>query len=329
MLSNRNSLRSQDSKNSIMDKKITISLVVPVYGVEMYIAEFARSVFSQSYSHVQYIFVDDGTKDRSIEVLKDVIDNEYPNLKDNIVIVSKDNAGLPAARKTGLEYVTGDYVYHVDPDDWLSPGSLEAIAEKALQTDADIIYFNYVKEYENRSSVKKEREYAAGQKAEYVRNMYNHKSYGTLCNKCIKTELYRHHVLYHPTYSYAEDCFLSVQLVGRATSLAYLDMDIYHYRKNNPHSLTRQNRIRRKCEYAMNFLDLYERYKEVPEDENPVSVIFDDILIQAGWYSIAYGLNLFEKYPYLSKAVARSRIRTGSDVWIPCQIITKLISCFK
>ena len=312
-----------------MMKKCTISLVVPVYGVERYIDEFARSVFSQSYPHVQYIFVNDGTKDRSIEVLNGVIDSEFPHLKDKVVIVTKDNAGLPAARKTGLEYVTGDYVYHVDPDDWLSPRSFEAIAEKAAETDADIIYFNYVKEYENRSSVKKEKVYTASQKAEYVRNMYNHKSYGTLCNKCIKTSLYRQFALHHPTYSYAEDCFLSVQLVGRASTLAYLDMDIYHYRKNNPHSITRQNRIRRKCEYAMNFLDLYEKYMDVPHEDNPVSVIFDDILIQAGWYSIAYGLDLFGKYPYLAKAVAKSRIRTGSDVWLPCQIITKIIACLK
>lgn len=311
-----------------MKNKVTISLVVPVYGVEKYIAEFARSVFSQSYQHVQYIFVNDGTKDKSIEVLNDVIDNEYPHIKDNIVIVSKENAGLPAARKTGLEYVTGDYVYHVDPDDWISPGSFQAIADIAAKTDADVIYFNYVKEYENRSSVKKEREYAIDQKSEYVRNMYNHKSYGTLCNKCIRTSLYRQYTLYHPAYSYAEDCFLTVQLIGRASSLAYLDMDIYHYRKNNPTSITRQGRTRRKREYALNFLDLYEKYKDVPACENPVVPIFDDILIQAGWYSIAYGLDLFRQYPYLAAAIRKARIRTGSDVWLPCQILTKIYACF-
>ena len=93
-----------------MNKDIVISLVVPVYGVEKYIAEFARSVFSQTYPHVQFIFVNDGTKDNSIQVLNDVIDNEFPALRDRIVVVDKKNGGLPAARKTGLEYVTGDYV---------------------------------------------------------------------------------------------------------------------------------------------------------------------------------------------------------------------------
>lgn len=312
-----------------MKTPVRISLIAPVYGVEKYIAEFARSVFSQEYPYVQFIFVNDGTKDNSIKVLNELIDSEFCHLRDRVVIVDKQNEGLPAARKTGLEYVTGDYVYHVDPDDWLSPGSFDAIAAKAEDTDADVIFFNYVKEYENRTSVKKERAYDISQKDRYVRNMYNHKAYGTLCNKCVKTSLYQHGGLYHPQFSYAEDCYLSLQLVGKASSIAYLDMDIYHYRKNNPHSITRQNRKRRKEEYALNFLDIYEKYRDMPMPENPLAPVFDDIIIQAGWYSIAYGLNLFTRFPYLASAVRKARIRFGSDVWLPCQLLVKFVCLFR
>lgn len=312
-----------------MKTPVRISLIAPVYGVEKYIAEFARSVFSQEYPYVQFIFVNDGTKDNSIKVLNELIDSEFCHLRDRVVIVDKQNDGLPAARKTGLEYVTGDYVYHVDPDDWLSPGSFDAIAAKAEDTDADVIFFNYVKEYENRTSVKKERAYDISQKDRYVRNMYNHKAYGTLCNKCVKTSLYQHGGLYHPQFSYAEDCYLSLQLVGKASSIAYLDMDIYHYRKNNPHSITRQNRKRRKEEYALNFLDIYEKYRDMPMPENPLAPVFDDIIIQAGWYSIAYGLNLFTRFPYLASAVRKARIRFGSDVWLPCQLLVKFVCLFR
>ena len=312
-----------------MNKDIVISLVVPVYGVEKYIAEFARSVFSQTYPHVQFVFVNDGTKDNSIQILNDVIDNEYPVLRDRIVIVDKENGGLPAARKTGLEYVTGDYVYHADPDDWLTPGAFEAIAATAAATDADIIFFNYVKEYETRSSVKKEWPYTVEEKSRYIRDMYNHRAFGTLCNKCVKRSLYQESDLHHPKHGYAEDCYLSVQLAGRAKSLAYLDMNIYHYRKNNPHSITRQGRKRRKEEYALNFLDLYEKYRDMPVAENPVAPIFDDILIQAGWYSIAYGLSLFSRYPYLASDIRKAKVRLGSDVWVPLQLIVKMIALLK
>lgn len=309
-----------------MKKNIEISLVIPVYGVERYIAEFARSVFGQSYPYVQYVFVNDGTKDDSIVILRQLIEDEYPHLEERVVIVDKENGGLPAARKTGLEYVTGDYVYHVDPDDWLSEGSLEAIAACAARTDADIIYFNYVKEYGDRTSVKKEKLYTSEQRELYIRNMYNHKAYGTLCNKCVKRSIYTENSLHHPVYSYAEDCFLSVQLVGYARTLAYLDLDIYHYRKTNPTSITRQGLKRRKREYVLNFLDLYEKYQS---ESHPLNVIFDDIFLQAGWYSVLYGLDLYNSHPYLADKIRSAKVRGKSNVWIPMQIFVKMFSWFK
>lgn len=307
---------------------ITISLVIPVYGVRDFIEEFADSVLGQSYPAIQYIFVNDGTRDDSITILRSLIDSRYSYRKENIIIVDKENAGLPAARKTGMEYVTGDYVYHVDPDDWLSPDSVGKIASVAEATGSDVIYFHYVKEYKTRSSVKKERFYTISEKDEYVRNMYNHRSYGTLCNKCVRHGLYRENTISFPMYSYAEDCYLTTQLVGYASSLSMLDEVVYHYRKNNPHSITRQSRKRRREEYAMNFLDLYEKYKDVPREENPVAAIFDDILIQAGWYSIRYGFSFFRRYPYLAGEIGRAKIRGGSDVALPLQILTKIIAVF-
>lgn len=310
-----------------MEERIVISLVIPVYGVEKYIEPFAHSIFRQACPSVQFIFVNDGTKDNSIAVLENLIDSQYSSLRDRIVIVNKENGGLPAARKTGLEYAEGDYIYHVDPDDWLSEGSFEAILEKIKQTEADIIFFNYVKEYENRSSIKKECPYEVSQKDKYIRNMYNHRAFGTLCNKCVRRSLYDG--IFHPRYSYAEDGYLSVQLVARAESLAYLDKDIYHYRKNNPHSITRQGRRRRKEEYALNFLDLYEKYKGAVSTEGTPSAIFDDVLIQAGWYSILYGLDLYARFPYLASEIRKARIRSGSDVILPMQLLVKLYFLFK
>lgn len=309
--------------------KPLISIVAPVYGVEKYIARFAESVLGQSYPHLQFVFVNDGTKDASIHVLNSVIDEKFPHLRDRVLIVDKENGGLPAARVTGWENVQGDYIYNVDPDDWLTVGSLEKIAQKAEETDADIIYFHYVKEYENRVSVKRESIYTAETKYEYVRNMYNHRSHGTLCNKCIKADLLRKHDIYSPVYSYAEDCYVSTQLVGYAESIAYLDEVVYHYRKNNPASITRQGRKRRKEEYILNFLDLYEKYRDIPSDQNPVEVIFDDILIQAGWYSILYGLDLFKKFPYLAHDICKAKVRGNSDVWLPAQWLVKSVAFFK
>ena len=313
-----------------MQKDIKISIIAPIYGVEQYIVEFADSVLSQSYPHIEFIFVNDGTKDRSIELLEALIAQKYEHLRPQIKIVHKANGGLPAARRTGLEHATGDYIYNVDSDDWLSEGSIAKIAAKIEQSNADIVYFNYVKEYPTRSSVKKERAYKANEQKLYVRNMYNHRSFGTLCNKCVRRALFIQNDIAVPKYGYAEDCFVSTQIVGLSNGVAYLDEDIYHYRKGVATAITSQQRRKRKREYALNFIDLYLKYRNVPEDVNPVACIFDDMLMQAGWYSIFYRLDLFKEYPWLAEAVRGAKIRGGgSDVPIVAQIFTKLVALFK
>jgi glycosyltransferase involved in cell wall biosynthesis len=313
-----------------MQQNITISIIAPIYGVENYIVEFANSILSQSYPHIEFIFVNDGTKDRSIELLEALIAEKYEHLCPQIKIVHKANGGLPAARRTGLEHATGDYIYNVDSDDWLSDGSIAKIAAKIAESGADIVYFNYVKEYPTRSSVKKERAYGAGEQRLYVRNMYNHRSFGTLCNKCVRRALFTENDIAVPKYGYAEDCFVSTQIVGLAKSVAYLDEDIYHYRKGVATAITSQQRRKRKREYALNFIDLYQKYCNVPQEANPVACIFDDILIQAGWYSIFYRLDLFKEYPWLAEAVRGAKIRGGgSDVPIVAQLLTKLVALFK
>lgn len=308
--------------NRIERNIVTISLVVPIYGVEQYIAEFADSVLGQSYPYIQYVFVNDGTKDASMEVLERVIDERYSHRKEQIVIVNKANGGLPAARHTGLQHATGDYVYHVDPDDWLSENAIALIAAKIQETGSDVVYFNYVKEYATRSSVKREKLYDVHSKKDYIRGMYNHKAYGTLCNKCVKRSVYTENNLYYPKYGYAEDCCLSVQLIGNASSISYLNEVLYHYRKSNPHAMTSQGLKKRKREYAENFLNLYEHYLDAPV--NPVSCIVDDILLQAGWYSIIYKLSLFKQRSYLSMQIRKARMHFGTDVCVVAQLFTKL-----
>lgn len=308
---------------------ITISLVAPIYGVEKFIAKFADSVLGQSYPYIQYVFVNDGTKDASMVILNDIILKKYAYRKKHIVIVNKENGGLPAARQTGLQYVTGDYVLHVDSDDWLAEDAIESIVSRIEETGSEVVYFDYVKEYPNKSKIKRERLYDISVKDVYIRDMYAHKVAGSVWNKCVKTTLYTEHELYIPRYGYAEDCCLCVQLLGYASSITYLNEALYHYRKGNPQAMTRQGIRKRKWEYIENFLNLYEAYRDVPDGDNPIACIVDDILIQAGWYSILYNFKLFVCRPYLAREIRRSRIRKGTNVWVGFQILTKLYALFR
>ena len=312
-----------------MNSPIKFSIIVPVYGVERFIADFADSAFSQTYPHIEFIFVNDGTKDKSIDVLNGVIDEKYSHLRERIRIIEKQNGGLPAARKTGLEHATGDYVWHVDPDDWLELDAVESIVDRIEETGAEVVYFNLVKEYEGKSKVKRDRWHAENAQKEYVWDMFNHKSFGSVCNKCIKKSLYDNERVIFAKYSYAEDTFLTSQLVGYSKCISFLDKPLYHYRKTNPNSITRQNLKKRHREYALNFARLYDHYRDLPLDQSPIAPIHDEILIKLGWYSILYGIELYKEYPYLASDIRKAKVNSKADVFILGQLLAKLVARFK
>lgn len=299
-------------------------MIIPVYRVEKYIGRFAESVFEQSYPHIQLIFVDDETDDASMNILSSMLRNEYPHLKDKVHLVRQPHAGLPSARKTGLEYAQGDYIWHLDSDDWVEKDAAEKIAECAGRTDADIIYFDFYREMGNRTVLERERDYDSSQMSLYQRHIYDHRAYGCVWNKCVKRTLYQEHVIHFSRYSHAEDAFLMSQLVGYASGIFHLKEALYHYRKDNPNALTKQGRKIRTGELIRNFLCLCELCQDVPD--NPVQGLVDDIYYRAGRYSLIYGLGLFDEYPYLAEKILAADISGGRYVSVPMQILLKMHS---
>ena len=112
---------------------IKVSVCIPVYGVEKYIEKCARSLFEQTMQDgIEFIFVNDCTKDRSIEILEQVL-AEYPHRKEQTRIIHHEkNRGLVAARNTGLAYASGEYIIHCDSDDWVELDMYEKMYKKAI-----------------------------------------------------------------------------------------------------------------------------------------------------------------------------------------------------
>lgn len=110
------------------------SIVVPVYNVEAYLDDCLASLQSQDFSDVEVICVNDGSTDRSREKL-----SEWAGKMPQIRVIDRENGGLSAARNTGLQAATGDYVVFVDSDDWVEPTMLSRLAEEA--TGEDMICF--------------------------------------------------------------------------------------------------------------------------------------------------------------------------------------------
>lgn len=115
-------------------KTVKVSIIVPVYNVEEYLEETIESLVSQTLDNIEIIFVDDGSSDKS----PDIIAN-YSRLYSNIVFLKQKNEGPGIARNKGLEIAKGDYISFVDSDDILPLDAIETMYNTALLEEADII----------------------------------------------------------------------------------------------------------------------------------------------------------------------------------------------
>lgn len=111
-----------------------VSVIVPVYNVEKYLAQCLDSLVYQTMQDLQIIVVNDGSTDRSL-----VIAQEYEQQYPNIQVISQENQGLSAARNIGMTYATGEYVGFLDSDDWASLDMFESLYDRAMKDCADLV----------------------------------------------------------------------------------------------------------------------------------------------------------------------------------------------
>ena len=120
-------------------KNNSVSILVPIYCVEKYIERCVRSLFEQTYDKIEYVFVDDCSPDRSVDILKRVINN-YPQRATHVRIISHDkNLGLAATRNTAVENCHTEFLMHVDSDDYIDRNVISECIALIHKTDADIV----------------------------------------------------------------------------------------------------------------------------------------------------------------------------------------------
>lgn len=116
-----------------MNNECLISVIVPVYNSELYIERCIKSIVTQSYSNLEIILVDDGSKDNSLHICK-----EYCEIDSRIIVLHQENKGVSAARNIGLNAATGQYITFVDSDDELYGDAIKKLLDNALLYNADI-----------------------------------------------------------------------------------------------------------------------------------------------------------------------------------------------
>ena len=114
-----------------------VSIVIPVYNVEKYIKECVDSAINQTYKNLEIILVDDGSTDSSGKIC-----DEYSIVDDRIVVIHRKNGGLSAARNTGLDVASGEYVYFLDSDDYIEENSVENLVNTIEKENAEFVFFD-------------------------------------------------------------------------------------------------------------------------------------------------------------------------------------------
>lgn len=203
------------------------SIIVPVYNVEKYLERCLNSIFEQNFSgSFEVIAVDDCSTDGSLKILQEYKKKE-PRLN---VIEHEVNKKLSCARDSGLKFATGEYILHVDSDDWLLPGALENLHIKCQLTNADVIVFDYVRQSETRVVE------SGNIKYELItedKNLVQKYFFGAPWNKAVRRILICEMVYGAISINSTEDLVYCTELLLRAKCIYLFPKTLYAYFVNN------------------------------------------------------------------------------------------------
>lgn len=208
-----------------------VSIIVPVYNVEPYIEQCCRSVFEQTYSNCEFIFVDDCGTDRSMDILYGLIE-EYSHLKNRIRVIRHDgNKGLPTARKTGIEAARGEYVQFVDSDDYVEKNMTEHLTCIAVEHDADIAVCDYFSSDNISTTPLKTDVHVVDGKQCMVLGLNGYDRYIVFWNKLFRRSLIYDNQLYAPAKARCdEDGCVVYRALYLAKKVVSTSLPLYHYR---------------------------------------------------------------------------------------------------
>lgn len=215
-----------------MNQNIRVSICVPVYGAEKFMEKCARSLFEQTYEHIEYVFVNDCTPDRSIDIIREVME-DYPQRKASVRIVEHEhNKGLSASRHTGVLNATGDYIFHFDDDDYLELDAISQYVACAQKTGADMVMADYIWVFQDKAI--RHHDTVPEDKKEYVRRLLTRKSTIQIWGRLIRRQFILDNDLFAPDgLDLSEDYVLIPVMAYKAAKVAKVDAALVNYVRYN------------------------------------------------------------------------------------------------
>ena len=217
----------------------TVSVIVPVYNAASTLLTSLHSLKEQTYSLLEIVLINDASTDTSLHVLQQFavssVDREGMTIK---IFSHEQNLGVASARNTGLEQATGTYIFYVDSDDWIAPNAIELTVNKAMETDADIVGFNWCLSFEKNERVMNQPNFS--DPIEAIKKILAGGMRWNLWLFLTKRSLYEKHKLrFLDGMNMGEDLLMMIKLFSCSRKVSFLDIPLYHYGQSNGESLTK------------------------------------------------------------------------------------------
>lgn len=209
-----------------------VSVIVPVYGVEKYIERCATSLFEQTLDDIEFIFVDDCTPDKSIVILRSIIERYHKRIADKGYIVKIEkmpsNGGLAAVRRHGIQMASGDFIINCDSDDWVDATMYEKMYKYAIKNNSDLVFCDYYISNGDKNLDKIFRKDIKNCSREALLNrLLSSSELNPVWSAMARRELFDG--MMFPVGDMSEDKTIIIQLAWKAKNATYLDEPLYYY----------------------------------------------------------------------------------------------------
>ena len=223
-----------------------VSIIVPAYNAEKTIEMAIKSVLKQSFKQLEVIVINDGSKDKTGEILNKIAEKDS-----RLIVIQKEkNEGVSAGRNTGLQMAKGTYVGFLDADDWMESEMLENLLTAAKECNPDLIITGYSHDTMNEEQMdivvsKKVRMNACvctnkQQIIEFAAECDSRKAYAYIWNKLYKRKLLVENELFFVNQSFNEDFLFNTRFWNYVNSMVVVDGVDYHYIKASKESLAQK-----------------------------------------------------------------------------------------
>lgn len=204
-----------------------ISVIVPAFNAERFLAACLDSILTQSYKNIEVIIINDGSTDFTLEIAQ-----TYSAKDDRIKIYSFDNEGLSEARNRGLSVATGEMITFVDADDMLNPEALRVLHETLVKEKADIVEGKTVRgiSHENQVLYKHLKIKSFNVKEAIADVLYQHLLLPSVCGKLFKKDLFQ--TLRFEKGIFYEDLNIFYKIFEKCNKIVWINYPVYFYRIN-------------------------------------------------------------------------------------------------